>query len=124
MNFGELQNFESRSISAENLTGEKGKGGMSESGTGSEYAKNLGIGWKISPSVIIVPGDTFELAKINGSGIITHIWLTDDCPQNRMLIIRIYWDESDSPSVEVPLGDFLLPQKIKILLSLHHFPCV
>lgn len=125
MNFGELQNFESRAISAENPTGEKGKDGMSESGTGSEYAKNLGIGWKISPSVIIAPGDTFELAQINGSGIITHIWLTDDCPQNRMLIIRIYWDENNTPSVEVPLGDFFASAENKKFAQLTSLPvCV
>ena len=106
MNLSQLQHFESRSISAENFKGEKGKGGMATEGTGKEFARDLGQGWKISPSVSIAAGETFELANIDGSGIIKHIWITDSCPKNRMLVIRMYWDGSDTPSVEVPLGDF------------------
>lgn len=121
MNLSKLQNYESRSISAENFTGEKGKGGMAEMGTGMNCARDLGKGWKISPSIVIAPGETFELADISGSGIIKHIWITDNCPINRMLIIRMYWDGSDTPSVEVPLGDFFASaeyQKYSPLASL------
>lgn len=106
MNLSKLEKFESRSISAENFTGEKGKGGMAEHGTGEKCARDLGKGWKVSPSVVIPAGETFEMANIDGSGIIKHIWITDNCPKNRMLVIRMYWDGSDTPSVEVPLGDF------------------
>ena len=106
LNLSEMRNFESRSISAENFNGEKGRGGMAEDGPGKNSARDLGKGWKISPSVDINAGETFELANIDGSGFIKHIWITDDCPKNRMLIIRMYWDGSDTPSVEVPLGDF------------------
>ena len=106
MNLSKIQEFESRSISAENFKGEKGKGGMAEHGTGEYAARDLGAGWKVSPSVNISSGEIFELADIDGSGIIKHIWITDTSNLNRALIIRMYWDGSDTPSVEVPLGDF------------------
>ena len=104
-NLSKMRNLETRSISAENFTGEKGKGGMAETGTGAEPARDLGRGWKISPSVRIPSGETFTLAHIQEKGIIKHIWITDNSPA-RTLIIRMYWDDSDTPSVEVPLGDF------------------
>lgn len=106
MNLSQIRHFETRSISAENFTGDKGKGGMAEVGTGKDCARDLGRGWKVSPSVEIKPGEVFELANIIGPGIIKHIWITDCCPENRMLVFRMYWDESDTPSVEVPMGDF------------------
>lgn len=106
LELSKLSHFESRSISAENFNGEKGKGGMAEEGTGKVFAEDLGKGWKISPSVIIKAGETFELADIDGPCIIKRIWMTDTCPLNRMLVIRMYWDGSNTPSVEAPLGDF------------------
>lgn len=99
-------NIITRSISAENYKGEKGKGAMATEGTGKNAARELGQGWKVSPSVHIEAGETFEVASIDGPGIIKHIWMTENCPLNRRMIIRIYWDMSDTPSVEVPLGDF------------------
>ena len=96
----------SRSISAENFTGEKGKGGMATEGTGASCARELGQGWKVSPSVNIAPGETFTLADIEGPGMIRHIWIVDSCNQNRRLVLRMYWDGSETPSVEAPMGDF------------------
>jgi len=101
-----IQNYESRSISAENFTGEKGKGGMAEEGTGAPCAKDLGKGWKVSPSILMQPGEIFELANISGPAVIKHIWMVDNCDYNRRLILRIYWEGSDTPSVETPLCDF------------------
>ena len=125
LNLSKIQNFESRSISAENFTGKKGSGGMAEHGTGEIRAQGLGKGWKISPSIVIHPGETFELAEIDGSGIIKHIWITDNCPQNRMLVIRMYWDGSDTPSVEVPLGDFFASAEYQNYAQLTSLPvCV
>ena len=98
--------MESRAITPENFTGEKGKGGMATEGTGSEFARELGAGWKISPSIFIPAGETVEIANIEGPGIIKHIWMTDNSGANRKLIIRIYWEGSDTPSVEAPVGDF------------------
>lgn len=101
-----ITNAESRSISAENFTGEKGKGAMATEGTGKDCARDLGTGWKISPSIRLQPGETFQLAQIAGSGMIKHIWIVDDCSKNRKLVLRMYWDGSDTPSVETPLADF------------------
>ncbi len=105
LNLSKICNLETRSISPENFGGEKGKGGMADIGTGSEPARDLGRGWKISPSIKLEAGETFTLADIKQQGIIKHIWITDNSPQ-RCLVIRMYWDDSDIPSVEVPLGDF------------------
>jgi len=100
-----LSNAETRSISPENFTGEKGRGGMATEGTGARAARDLGPGWKISPSVRIEPGQTFTLADIKGSGAIQHIWMTPT-GNWRFSILRIYWDGETTPSVEAPVGDF------------------
>ncbi len=50
-NIYRLSDAKSRSISPENFNGEKGKGGMAEKGTGESAARELGKGWKLSPSV-------------------------------------------------------------------------
>jgi hypothetical protein len=34
------------------------------------------------------------------------MWITSDLPQFRALVLRLYWDDEATPSVEVPLGDF------------------
>ena len=57
-----------RSISPENFTGAKGEGGRATAGTGAESARDLGTGWKISPSVRIPAKETFTLADITGPG--------------------------------------------------------
>lgn len=100
-----IQKAVSRSISAENFTGAPGAGGQAISGTGESCARDLGKGWKVSPSIIVEPGKVFEMANIEGPGEIRHIWVTCSGP-NRSLILRIYWEDSEVPSVETPLGDF------------------
>ena len=108
MNMGNLSRLSdavTRSISPENFTGEKGKGGMATEGTGAHAARELGQGWKISPSVRIQPGETFEIANIEGQGAIQQIWLTPT-GHWRFSILRVYWDDSEIPSVECPVGDF------------------
>ena len=109
MNMGNLSRVsaaKTRSISPENFTGEKGKGGMAEEGTGALCAEKLGQGWKVSPSIVIEPGENRTLAEIEGSGAIQQIWLTPAARQWRFNILRIYWDGSETPSVECPVGDF------------------
>lgn len=100
-----LSNAKSRSISPENFTGKKGKGGMATEGTGAECARELGQGWKVSPSIRIGPKQTVVIADIEGEGAIKHIWLTPNLP-GRSFVIRFYWDGSENSSVECPLGDF------------------
>ncbi len=104
-NLFRISDAETRSISPENFTGEKGKGGMATEGTGQVAARNLGRGWKVSPSVRIKAGTTFTMAEITGSGAIQHIWMTPT-GNWRYSIFRIYWDDETEPSVEVPVGDF------------------
>jgi hypothetical protein len=100
-----LSNAKTLSISPENPTGEKGKGGAATEGTGAKAARDLGKGWKISPSVDIAAGTTYTVAQITGSGAIQHIWMTPT-GNWRFSILRMYWDDEKEPSVEAPLGDF------------------
>ena len=95
----------SRSISPENPTGEKGEAGKATTGTGAGPARELGQGWKISPSVVIKAGATFTLGTIDGPGSLQHIWMTPT-GNWRYAILRFYWDDETTPSVEVPVGDF------------------
>ena len=95
----------SRSISPENFSGAPGQGGRASEGTGASAARDLGQGWKISPSVVIGSGQTFVLAEIEGPGVIQSMWFTGK-RLSRDLILRIYWDDQARPSVECPLGDF------------------
>ncbi len=104
-NLYRLSGAKTFSISPENLTGEKGKGGMAIQGNASDAARDLGQGWKINPFIIIEPGKTFTLAEINGQGAIQHIWMTPT-GNWRFSILRIYWDDETTPSVETPAGDF------------------
>jgi hypothetical protein len=106
-NLSRLSDAKSRSISPEHFTGEKGKGGMAtlETGNAAKAARELGQGWKVNPYIYLNPGETVTLAEIEGEGAITHIWMTPVCDY-RLTIFKIYWDNEESPSVEVPVGDF------------------
>jgi len=104
-NLFRLSNARSRSISPENFNGAKGGAGKATSGTGAGAARELGQGWKISPSVDIAAKTTFTLAEISSSGSIQHIWMTPT-GNWRFSILRMYWDDEVTPSVEVPVGDF------------------
>ncbi|WP_053207655.1 glycoside hydrolase family 172 protein [Jiangella muralis] len=97
----------SRSISAENFTGAKGAGGAAVDGTGAVPASLLGQGWKVSPSIMVAPGATAALGRIEGPGTITHMWCTT-APQRawRGMVLKFYWDGSSDPAIEVPVGDF------------------
>jgi hypothetical protein len=104
-NLSRLSHAQTRSISPENFTGEKGKAGMSTTGPALKEARDLGQGWKISPYVVIKPKETFVLADVKGSGAIQHIWMTP-AGTWRFAILRFYWDGEKDPSVETPVGDF------------------
>ena len=116
MNMGNLyrlSNAQTRSISPENFTGEKGKAGMARledkdipnKANAANAARDLGQGWKVNPYVSIKSGETLTLAEIEGPGAIQHIWMTPTGVW-RFSILRIYWDEETTPSVECPVGDF------------------
>jgi hypothetical protein len=104
-NIYRTSNAKTFSVSPENPTGEKGKGGMAVQGTASAASRDLGQGWKVNPFVVIEPGKTFTLADIAGPGAIQHIWMTPTGDW-RTEILRMYWDDETQPSVETPAGDF------------------
>ena len=105
-NLSRLSDAVTRSISAENFSGEKGGAAKATEGTGSVAARELGQGWKVSPSINIPGRTTVTLADIQGPGAIQHIWNTVAPDWWRRLVLRIYWDGEEEPSVETPLGDF------------------
>ncbi|MBQ8893492.1 MAG: DUF2961 domain-containing protein [Clostridia bacterium] len=92
------------SVSPENLTGEKGKGGMAKEGSASAAARDLGQGWKVNPYIVLGAGETAVLADIKGQGSVRHFWITDSAKYGRQLILRMYFD--GHKTVEVPLSDF------------------
>lgn len=113
-NLSKLSNAKTRAISGENLTGEKGKGGMADplldkdkpnKANAWAAARELGQGWKVNPCIKLKPGEIITIADINGPGAIQHMWM---CPTGnwRFTILRIYWDDEKEPSVECPIGDF------------------
>ena len=112
-NLYRLSNAKTRSISPENFTGEKGKGGMADLkdkdvrnvANASRAARDLGQGWKVNPYIRINSGETITIAEIEGPGAIQHIWMTPT-GNWRFTIMRIYWDDEKEPSVECPVGDF------------------
>jgi hypothetical protein len=104
-NLSRLSRAQTRSISAENLNGDKGKAGMATEGLGQKAARELGQKWKISPAIALPPGECREIADIRGPGAIQQMWFTPTGPW-RWTILRIYWDDQDVPSVECPMGDF------------------
>ena len=105
-NLARLSKARSRSISAENFSGEKGQAGKATHGTGEVPARELGQGWKVSPCISLAPKSTTTLAEIEGPGAISHLWLTVHPSFWRALVLRFYWDGEAAPSVEVPMGDF------------------
>ena len=55
------------------------------------------------------PGQTKTLLAASGPGIITHIWITIASREEyhlKKLVLRAFWDDENTPSVEVPAGDF------------------
>jgi hypothetical protein len=93
--------LESRSISFENPTGDRGAGGKA--------ASALGVGRKGAPAKDIKPGEVVTLGDIKGPGTLRHIWVTtsNDPDLLRSLVIRVYWEGQSHPSIESPLGDFM-----------------
>lgn len=79
---------------------------MATEGTASDAAQYLGLGWKVSPYLELRPGTTTVLADVKGQGAIEHLWMTDNTPCARWLILRIYFDGQSRPAVEAPTSDF------------------
>ncbi|MBN1943564.1 MAG: DUF2961 domain-containing protein [Phycisphaerae bacterium] len=59
--------------------------------------------------IIVKPGETKCFAQMSGAGVVRHIWFGGGSPEehyHRKVLLRMYWDGEDTPSVDVPLGDF------------------
>ncbi len=104
-----------RAVSAENPTGEKGMAARAVPNPAdpdlphSAWAMQLGQGWKVRPFVKPRAGETLTLMDKEGPGIIQHVFMvtsTDWKGNGRACILRFFWDEEETPSVEVPLTDF------------------
>ena len=102
-----LKSGRSVSVNWENRTGAKG--------AACQASSALGKSRKGSPCIpSIAAGETVTLAELTGSGALQHIWctVTDATPKGRFvlrdLVLRMYWDGEETPSVECPLGDFFL----------------
>lgn len=57
----------------------------------------------------LAPGQRLTAAELDGPGQIRHIWFTvagQDRRWPRSLVLRIFWDGAETPSVETPIGDF------------------
>jgi len=92
--------LESRSISFENPSGAKGKGGMA--------ASQIGVGRKGAALKSISPGETVTLCDVQGPGVIRRMWVTLEGKKENLLgfVIRGYWDGQETPSIEAPIGNF------------------
>ncbi len=104
-NLAMLGSAKTRSISAENPKGEVG-GGAKEVPDVDHAAARLGKGWKVRPCITLDPGETVTLVDVKGPGVIQHIWITVHEKAYRDCILRFYWDDEPTPSIECPLGDF------------------
>ena len=54
-------------------------------------------------------GETLTVFEEAGPGVITHLWFTIASAEKshlKKLVLRMYWDNESSPSVEAPIGDF------------------
>lgn len=89
--------LDSRAITFENSTGGRGLGGTAARGR------------KGAPNRIVAPGERVVLADIDGPGTVRHFWCTfPPAPPERMraLVLEVFYDGADEPSVSVPLLDF------------------
>jgi hypothetical protein len=100
-----LVRAESRSITPENPTGERGGGARALPEGENHPARELGLGWKCRPFITLPAGATVTLADIAGPGVLQHLWITPTGVW-RHLILRMTWDDATQPSVECPIGDF------------------
>ncbi len=80
-----------------------------ENGTSARASSSHPDLHKNGDAKTLEPGGTLVLADLSGPGVIRHIWMTigsRDPFFGRSLVLKIFWDDADSPSVLAPLGDF------------------
>jgi hypothetical protein len=57
----------------------------------------------------VTPGQTLTVLDVDGPGMVSHIWFTLDDNEPyalKRIVLRMYWDNETTPSVETPIGDF------------------
>jgi hypothetical protein len=57
----------------------------------------------------VAPGETLTVLDTDGPGLISHLWFTIASRERyhlKRIVMRIYWDDEETPSVETPIGDF------------------
>lgn len=57
----------------------------------------------------VTPGQTLTIFDVDGPAVISHLWFTISDPEPyhlKRIVLRVYWDGEESPSVETPIGDF------------------
>lgn len=89
---------ETRWVSPENPTGDKGMGGITNKGA------------KGNAFFIVAPGEKKVLFNVRGAGIINRIWMAGSVvvnhEQKRSVRLDMYWDDAQKPAVSAPIGDF------------------
>lgn len=99
-----------RMISAENPTGEKGKACLAVPNKDDEnlyWSKNsLGEGFKVNPFIRIKPKTTITIADVSNMGEIKEMFFASDRKKFSELILRIYFDNEEEPTINCPLGAF------------------
>ena len=57
----------------------------------------------------IPPGQSLTVLDTDGPGMVSHLWFTISTNEDyhlKRIVLRIFWDGEDTPSVETPIGDF------------------
>lgn len=76
-----------------------------ESRRSSSYDRSGGNGDYRS----LAPGQTLAILDEAGPGEVRHIWITmatGEAYHLKKVVLRMYWDDEQGPSVEAPIGDF------------------
>lgn len=112
------------SVSGENVFGKPGAGGMADPTPGAppqddvlaigqvpdlqqpHPGREIGVGGKIRPWIFLESREETAILDMDGPGMIRHIWIAFPPRLLRMLVLRMYWDHEELPSVQVPVGDF------------------
>lgn len=89
--------LDSRAVTFENPTGERGAGGRAAGGR------------KGAPSRRVRAGERVVLADLEGPGVVRHIWMTlpPARPESmRGVWMEVFYDDATEPSISVPCVDF------------------
>ena len=119
-NVSKLTNGITHLITAENVYGKKGAGGMARIGelqedvarigqnadSDARAARELGQGWKVRPCIALRKSSVTPILDLQMSGRITHIWITMDDRYFRDIILRCIGTARSSPASSARSGTF------------------